>query len=133
MAQSGFRLDYDEGRQRVVITLRDRATVGLWRRSVSALIDAHAWSEPIVYDMSRVEATPLLLNLPNLVPAMERLTQAHGQRAPVAVVVRGSELELWRQRLDTLFDRLVLVEVFADLESAHAWLDRTSPETTAVP
>jgi hypothetical protein len=123
MTYPGFLLERDLQRGRIVITLSTRATVDAWKTTVAALVAANGWRDPLIYDMSAVESTSLLLNLPNLVPIVADLIQAHGRQAAVAVIVSYRELEVWRQRLSGLFDHLVTVEAFSDLAVAHSWLD----------
>jgi hypothetical protein len=129
MADAGFLFERDAQRGRVVISLTSKATLDLWRASVLALVANHVWAEPVVYDMSAVESTPLLLNLPNLAPIVREITQAHGPRGPVAVVVREGEAALWQQRLSGLFDGVVNVAAFGSVAAAHAWLDRAASRT----
>jgi hypothetical protein len=131
MTKPGFRVERDTSRQRIVLTLSEKATVPLWWATVSTLIDEQAWREPLIYDMSGVESAALLLNLPNLVPLVADLARLHGPRGAVAAVVRGTEVEVWRQRLSTLFDAIVVVEAFPDITTAHDWLDRMEAAPTA--
>lgn len=122
MTAAGFLFEHDPAKRRVVITLHARSTVDVWHAVVAALADANLWLEPVLYDMSAVDSAPLLLNLPNLVPVVADLHQAHGQRQAVAVIVRSHELAVWQQRLQP-FRPLLAIEAFADVQSAHAWLD----------
>ena len=123
MIYPGFLFERDLERGRIVITLSTRATVDAWKTTMAALVAAHGWRDPVIYDMSGVESASLLLNLPNLVPIVADLIQTHGQRAAVAVIVTYRDLAVWRQRLSGLFDHLVTIEAFSDLAVAHAWLD----------
>jgi hypothetical protein len=118
----GFRFERDEQQRRIVITLSEKASVDVWMAAVAAVITQNAWRDPAVFDMSAVEGTALLLNLPNLVPVVAGLTEAHGRRQAVAVIVREAGLSIWRQRLSGLFRDLLFVEAFSDLASAHRWL-----------
>jgi hypothetical protein len=122
-----FNVEHDQDRRRVVITLSAKATVAVWQATVSALVAADAWRAPLIYDMSAVESMPLLLNLPNVMPRVADLTKQHGPREALAAIVNPSNLEVWRNRLSRLFDGLVVVNAFSDLEMAHRWLDWTAP------
>jgi hypothetical protein len=124
MAQPEFQFERDEQRGRIVVTLPARVTTDVWWTSVSALIDDHVWRDPVVYDMSAAETSPLLLNLPSLVKVVRRLTREHGPRGAVAVVVREGDLLDWRHRLAGLFEGLLDIAVFPSVPDAHAWLDR---------
>jgi hypothetical protein len=125
--EAGFRLERDEQRRRLVITLSARATVEVWSAVVSTVIAGDAWGYPAIFDMSAVESTPLLVNLPNLAQIAEQLSRTHGRPDPVAVVVQEADVELWRQRLATVFGPLLTIEAFSDVAAAGRWLDRVGP------
>jgi hypothetical protein len=127
MMRRPFSLEHDQERRRVVITLSAKATVAVWQATVSALVAADAWHAPLIYDMSAVESTPLLLNLPNVVSRVADLTTQHGPRDALVAIVHPSNLDMWRNRLSRLFNGLVVVNAFSDLEMAHRWLDWTAP------
>src|SRR5688572_25125643 len=113
MTHPGFRFERDQERRRIVITLSANVTVGLWRTTVSTLVAENAWRDPLLYDMSAVDSTSLLLNLPNLVPVVADLTKTHGRRGAVAAVVPSSDLSVWRLRLPVLFRDFVEIDAFS--------------------
>jgi hypothetical protein len=124
MTEPGFLFERDEGRRRVVITLRARATMEVWWTTVSTVVAENAWGDSVIYDMSAVASAPLLVNLPNLVQIVRQLTSTHGQPGPTAVVVAENDVDLWRQRLAVVFGDSLIIDVFSDVTSAHRWLDR---------
>ena len=124
----GFIFEHDSARRRVLITLYNKSTVEIWHAAVATIAAANVWRDPVIYDMSAVDSAPLLVNLPNLVPIVAGLHEAHGQREGVAVIVPSSELLLWQQRLEP-FRPLLAIEAFADVASAHAWLDGIATTT----
>lgn len=126
---SGFRLQHDRHRGRVVITLTEKATLAGWCSAVAALIDEDAWQHTVVYDMSAVESASLYLNLPNLVPTLSYLTAVYGRKGPVAAVVGSDESSQWRLRLQSLFKHLLVSNAFSDVEAAHHWLDQVDQRT----
>ena len=128
VADPGFRVERDEQRRRIEVTLSAKVTVDAWMAAVASVIAQNAWRDPAVFDMSAVESTSLLLNLPNLVPVVADLTKTHGRRQAVAVIVREAERPTWQQRLSRLFRDLLLVEAFSDLASAHRWLTQMERE-----
>ena len=131
MTEAGFLFERDEGRRRVVITLRARATLDVWWTTVSTVVAANAWGDSVIYDMSAVASAPLLVNLPNLVQVVGQLTGTHGQPGPTAVVVAATDVDLWRQRLSDLFGDLLIIDVFSDVTSAQRWLDRVGRPATS--
>ena len=126
MTDAGFTFERDETRRRVVITLSARATTDVWRTTMSALVTRDAWGQAVIYDISAVDAAPLLVNLPNLGRIVHELIASHGRPGPGALVVGPADVGLWRQRLADVFRDVLTLEVFSDAPSAHAWLDQVA-------
>jgi hypothetical protein len=128
-APSPFTFEVDEARRVIRVTARET----LSGNALIAIIDRQLaegyWSFGMLYDLRRIDRMTSSGDTRIVAEYVQQAVREHGERGPVAIVTRQAGVLSGGQIYAYHTKSAVRVEVFWDMDEAHAWLDKSvAPE-----
>jgi hypothetical protein len=116
----------DHTRRRIALTLRDTVQVTDMFASVERQVTDGAWAYGSLVDSRLVTSAPTAAGVRQMVSRIRSLSDLHGPRGAVAMVVSTDALFGMARMYATLGESVMNVRVFRDLTEAERWLDDVS-------
>ena len=121
----------DDAGRRITVTITGPATLDDMMRIVERQAAEGTWGYAMLYDQRTTATSASAGALRAFLAGVDRLTQAHGPRGPVAMVCLTDEQFGMGRMYSTLGEHQGLdSEVFRDLAAAEAWLDARQKGTS---
>jgi hypothetical protein len=120
-----MRFERDDARRRIVVTAAGEFTFDAWRETVDRQVAEGVWDYPVLQDARELtEPGPRTSVIQRMADYVRELTQRHGRRGPVAILVARSDVMFGNGRMySQLTESAIDVEVFDDYDAADLWLD----------